>query len=102
MHDARWPFLMSHVLLVLSNNQKEFTVSLVFERSWSPEWCTFVLTLGIVHSHTTICVFLSHLPKEIVVAWFGTKVCNVFKKHFAACGLVGKFYTGKVIKNQSN
>lgn len=102
MHDARWPFLISQVLLVLSNHQKEFAVRLALERSCSPEWCTFVLTLGVVHSHTTICVFLAHLPKEIVVAWFGTKACNVFKKHFAAYGLVGKFYTCKVIKNQSN
>lgn len=46
--------------------------------------------LGLVHNPTTICVFVAHLPKEIVLAWFGTKVCNVFKKHFAAYGLVGK------------
>lgn len=97
MHNARWPFLIFQVLLVLTDHQKEFAISLAFERSCSPVWYTFALTLGVVHSPTTIYVFVAHLPKEIVLARLGTEICNVFKKHFAAYGLVGK-----ILRRQSD
>lgn len=82
--NAHWAFLMSQVLLLLTNRQKEFAISLAFERSCSPAWYDLPWP---VNSPATIYVFVAHLPQEIVLAWFGTQVCNVFKKHFAAYGL---------------
>jgi len=60
-------------------NQEEFAISLAFKRSCSPVWYTFALTLGVVHSPTTICIFAAHPAKEIVLAGFGVKVCSAFK-----------------------
>lgn len=79
MHNALRLFLTSRVLLVLTNHQEEFAISLAFKRSCSSVWYTFALTLGVVHSPTTICIFAAHPPKAIVLARFGTKICNVFK-----------------------
>lgn len=94
MCNALWPFSISWVLLVLTNHQEEFAISLAFERSCSSVWDTLALTLGVVCRHpTTICVFAAHLPKEIVVAGFRTTVCDVFKSTFytfPAYGLAGK------------
>lgn len=102
MHNALWPFLISQVLLVLTDHQEEFAISLAFERSCSPVWYKFTLTLGVVDSPTTICIFAAHSPEEIVLAGFGTKVCNVFESTLLHMAWLEKIYMSKVIKNQSN
>lgn len=103
MHNALWPFLISQVLPVLSDHQEEFATTLAFKGSCSPVWYTFALTSGVVRSPTTICIFAAHPPpKEIGPAGFGPKVCNVFKSPLLHVAWLGKFYTSKVIKKQSN
>lgn len=66
MHNALWPFLISQVLLVLTDHQEEFAVSLAFERICSSVWYKFALTLGVVHSPIMICIFAARSPKDIV------------------------------------
>lgn len=95
-------FIISQILLVLTNHQEEFAVSLAFERSCSPVWYTFALTSGVVHNPTTIYIFAAHSPKGIVLAGFWTKVCSVFRNTLLHMAWLGKFYTSKVIKKQSN